>query len=172
MKLISPYDINESVFHLLDKDWMLITAGKDGHFNTMTASWGGFGIIWNQPMAFIFVRPPRYTYQFLEQYEMFTLSFFGPGYRKALNFCGSRSGRDVDKMAETGLSPVVSEKGNIYFREARLIFECRKIYFQDICPENFLDQKIESNYPEKDYHRMYFGKIENCRIEDQVTGNL
>jgi flavin reductase (DIM6/NTAB) family NADH-FMN oxidoreductase RutF len=166
MKPINPYDLNESVFRLLDKDWMLITAGMEGNFNTMTASWGGFGIIWNQPMAYIFVRPQRYTFQFLEKYEMFTLSFFGTGYRKALNFCGSRSGRDFDKIAETGLNPVISDKGNIYFQEARLVFECRKMYFQDISPENFLDPKIDLNYPGKDYHRLYFGKIEKCWIED------
>src|SRR5512135_3733306 len=102
MKNINPYEIDESVFRLLDKDWMLITAGNKGHFNTMTASWGGFGIIWNHPVAFIFVRPTRYTYQFLEQYDRFTLCFFGKGYRKILNICGSTSGRDVDKMARTG----------------------------------------------------------------------
>jgi len=166
MKRIDPYNIDESVFRLLDKDWMLITAGVSGHFNTMTASWGGLGILWHQPVAFIFVRPQRYTYQFLEQYEWFTLCFFGHGFRKILNFCGSRSGRNTDKIAETGLLPMETEKGNIYFQGARLIFECRKIYFQDIQPSLFLDPKIELNYPAKDYHRMYIGKVENSWIKE------
>jgi len=167
MKLIDPYHIDESVFRLLDKDWMLITAGVTGHFNTMTASWGGFGIIWNQPVAFIFVRPPRYTYEFLEKYNWFTLSFFGAGFKDALNFCGSKSGRNIDKVAATGLVPVETDKGNIYFKDARLVFECRKIYFQDLQAVNFLDPGIERNYPKKDYHRMYFGKVENSWIMDE-----
>jgi flavin reductase (DIM6/NTAB) family NADH-FMN oxidoreductase RutF len=168
MKIIDPYDINESVFRLLDKDWMLITAGVTGHFNTMTASWGGFGILWNQPVAFIFVRPPRYTYQFLEQYEWFTLNFFGSGFRDVLNYCGSKSGKDVDKVAKTGLMPLETERGNIYFDKARLVFECRKLYYQDLDPVRFLDPKIGSNYPRKDYHRMYFGKIENSWIMEDT----
>ena len=166
MKPIDPYNIDESVFRLLDKDWMLITSGTSGHFNTMTASWGGFGILWNQPVAFIFVRPQRYTYKFLEEKEWFTLSFFGPGYRDVLNFCGSRSGKNVDKIASTGLVPLETGLGNIYFEGARLVFECHKIYFQDLDPAHFLDPKIGSNYPKKDYHRMYFGKIENSWILD------
>lgn len=164
MKPIDPYHIDESVFRLLDKDWMLITAGNSSHFNTMTASWGGFGILWNHPVAFIFVRPQRYTYQFLERYNWFTLSFFGDGFKDALNFCGSRSGRDVDKVARTGLLPAETEKGNIFFRDAKLVFECEKIYYQDLQPAHFLDPETESNYPKKDYHRMYFGKVENSWI--------
>jgi flavin reductase (DIM6/NTAB) family NADH-FMN oxidoreductase RutF len=166
MKIIDPYQIDQSVFRLLDKDWMLITSGVTGHYNTMTASWGGFGILWNQPVGFIFVRPQRYTFQFLEQYDWFTLSFFGPDYKDALNFCGSRSGKDVDKIAKTGLIPLETERGNIFFKGACLVFECRKIYSQDLQPGRFLDPAIESNYPKKDYHRMYFGKIENSWIMD------
>jgi flavin reductase (DIM6/NTAB) family NADH-FMN oxidoreductase RutF len=166
MKLIDPYHLNENVFRLIDKDWMLITAGNSGHFNTMTASWGGFGIIWNKPVAYIFVRPTRFTFQFLEEYDCFTLCFFGPGYRDILNFCGSRSGKETDKIAETGLLPQETIKGNIWFQQARLVLECRKIYYQDLQPSNFVDVKINSNYPGKDYHRMYFGKIENSWIKE------
>ena len=166
MEVIDPYNIDESVFRLLDKEWMLITAGISGHFNTMTASWGGFGILWNQPVAIIFVRPQRFAFKFLEEHNWFTLSFFGPGYKDILNFCGSRSGKNVDKIARTGLIPLETERGNIFFKEARLVFECRKLYFQDLDPTHFLDPKIESNYPKKDYHRMYFGKVENSWIMD------
>ena len=166
MKLIDPYHIDESVFRLLDKDWMLITAGVTGHFNTMTASWGGFGILWNQPVAFIFVRPPRYTFRFLEEYNGFTLCFFNEEYRDVLNFCGSKSGRDTDKMGNSGLSPHETASGNIYFKEARLVIECQKIYYQDLQPGNFLNPVIESNYPKKDYHRMYIGRIEKILIKD------
>jgi flavin reductase (DIM6/NTAB) family NADH-FMN oxidoreductase RutF len=165
---IDPYKLDESVFRLLDKDWMLITAGKKGHVNTMTASWGGFGILWNKPIAIIFVRPPRFTFQFLEQYEWFTLSFFGPGFKKALNYCGTKSGRDTNKISNAGLNIEETEKGNIYFQEARLVFECRKLYYQDLEPGHFLDPAIESNYPLKDYHRMYFGKIENSWLKEDA----
>jgi flavin reductase (DIM6/NTAB) family NADH-FMN oxidoreductase RutF len=169
MKLADPYNIRENVFSLLDKDWMLITAGQNGKFNTMTASWGGFGILWNQPVAFIFVRPVRFTYEFLNEFDTFTLSFFKEGYRKALNYCGAHSGRDVDKMARTGLVPVTTESGNVYFEGARLVFECRKLYYQDINPENFLDTSIEKNYPKKDYHRIFIGKIEKCLVAEEVA---
>ena len=166
MRLIDPYNLNESAFRLLDKEWMLITAGETGKFNMMTASWGGFGILWHQPVAFIFVRPPRYTFRFLEEYDGFTLCFFNEEYRDVLNFCGSKSGRNTDKMSNSGLSPVETESGNIYFKEARLVIECRKIYYQDLQPGSFLDPVIESNYPKKDYHRMYIGRIEKILIKD------
>lgn len=166
MKLIDPHHLDESAFRLIDKDWMLITAGNPGNFNTMTASWGGLGIIWNKPVAYIFVRPTRYTFQFLEANDWFTLCFFGAGYRRALNFCGTRSGRDTDKIAETGLIPQETTNGNIWFQQARLVFECRKLYYQDLNPDNFLDSKIGANYPIKDYHRMYFGKIENTWLKE------
>jgi flavin reductase (DIM6/NTAB) family NADH-FMN oxidoreductase RutF len=162
MKQISPYELTENVFRLIDKDWMLVTAGTKDHFNTMTASWGGMGILWNKPIAIIFIRPTRYTYEFTELSDSFTLCFFDKKHRKALNYCGSHSGREVDKIKETGLITQVTEPGNVYFRQARLIIECRKIYFQDLDPDHFLDPATSSNYPLRDYHRMYFGRIENC----------
>ena len=146
---------------------MLITAGNTSKFNTMTASWGGFGILWNLPVAFIFVRPTRYTYRFTEKAEYFTLCFFERKYRKALNYCGSHSGREVDKIKATGLIPQATGKGNVYFKQARLILECRKIYFHDINPEYFLEKAINDNYPLKDYHRLYIGQVENCWYNEQ-----
>ena len=167
MKQLSPYELNENVFRLVDKDWMLVTAGTKEQFNTMTASWGGMGILWNQPIAIIFIRPTRYTYEFTEKSGSFTLCFFDKKYRKALNYCGSHSGRDVDKMRETGLVPKVTESGNIVFQQARLVIECKKIYFQDLDPDHFLDPSTSKNYPQKDYHRMYFGSIENCWYNEE-----
>ncbi len=165
MKLISPEEINKNTFHLIDKDWMLITAGVLTDFNTMTASWGGFGILWNQAVTFIFVRPQRYTYEFLEKYDHFTLSFFDKSHRKMLNYCGKYSGRDKDKVKETGLVPVETPGKNIYFEQADMVLECRKIYYNDILPENFLDPLIIKNYPENDFHRLYIGSIQNCWIK-------
>lgn len=158
---ISPQDIGDNPFKALDKDWMLVTAGSLKSYNTMTASWGGFGVLWGKNIAICVIRPIRYTYGFMEESGTFTLSFFSDKYRKALSFCGSHSGKDYDKAKETGLTAVETDNGSVYFSEARLVLECKKIYFDDINPENFIDPEIDSHYPEKDYHRMYIGEIVN-----------
>lgn len=150
--------IDENVFKLIGSDWMLITAGTEGSFNTMTASWGGLGVLWNRPVSYIFVRPQRYTYEFLERNDSYSLSFFDEKYRKALSLCGSKSGRDIDKVKESGLTPEVSENGIVHFSEAKLAVECRKLYYQDIDPSRFLDKSINGLY-DNDYHRMYIGEI-------------
>jgi len=139
---------------------MLITAGTMESWNTMTASWGAMGELWFKPVVFAFIRPQRYTREFVEREEVFTLSFFDESHRKALNFCGANSGRDCDKAAETGLTPFATDGGSVAFEEARLVLECRKLYFQNINPEHFLDDSIDTKcYPEKDYHRMYVGEV-------------
>jgi flavin reductase (DIM6/NTAB) family NADH-FMN oxidoreductase RutF len=163
-KTIEPEKLDENPFKLVGTDWMLITAGDRTKFNTMTASWGGFGILWNKKVCFCVIRPSRYTYDFMEKAERFTLSFFEEKYRSVLSFCGSKSGRDVDKIAATGITPVQSRKGGIAFQEARLVLACRKLYYQDLQPENFLDPAIEKNYNGKDYHRMYIGEITDCYL--------
>ena len=161
-RTISPGEIEDNAFKTIGSDWMLVTAGSRESFNTMTAAWGGMGFLWNKNVCFIFIRPQRYTYGFIEKSETFTLSFFDEEYRKILQFCGTKSGRDVDKVAETGITPLESERGSIYFSESRLIIECRKIYFQDIDPANFLEPAIADNYPGDDYHRMYVGEVLSC----------
>ncbi|HNX24854.1 MAG TPA: flavin reductase family protein [Spirochaetota bacterium] len=150
--------IDENVFKLIGSDWMLITSGTKDSFNTMTASWGGFGVLWNKPVSYIFVRPQRYTYEFLERNKSYSLSFFDEKYRKALTICGSKSGRDIDKVSEAGLTPVMSDNGIVHFAEAKLVVECSKLYYQDIDPSQFLDNSINKLY-DNDYHRMYIGEI-------------
>jgi flavin reductase (DIM6/NTAB) family NADH-FMN oxidoreductase RutF len=157
-KEVKPELLHDNPFKLIGKDWMLITAGKADSFNTMTASWGGLGVLWERKVAFCFIRPNRYTYEFVERSPFFTLSFFEEKHRKALTFCGSHSGRDRDKVREAGITPV-NEGGFIYFQEARLVLACRKLYFQDIRPDRFLDPAINELYPGKDYHRMYIGEV-------------
>lgn len=160
-RTIEPESIQDNPFKLVGADWMLITAGPIEAYNTMTASWGGMGVLWNKNVCWCVVRPVRYTYDFIEKAETFTLSFFDEKYREALKLCGTESGRDVDKAAKTGLTPVAgSLAGTTYFEQARLVLECKKIYTQDLDPKRFLDPVIERLYPEKDYHRMYFGEIE------------
>jgi len=162
MRTIKPEEIKDSVFTLVGKDYFLLTAGTKDSFNTMTAGWGGLGVLWNRNVCFVYVRPTRHTYQYLEKNPTFTLSFFSGQYRETLNFCGTHSGRDTDKVKETGLTPAFTESGSVYFSEARLVIECAKIYSQDLDPSAFLDQKIEKNYPGKDYHRLYIGEIVTC----------
>jgi len=161
---IQPELLADNPFKLIGKDWMLITAGTPESFNTMTASWGGLGVLWEKKVAFCFIRPTRHTYGFMEKSGEFTLSFFEEQHRKALTFCGSRSGRDTDKVKEAGLTPVKKE-GFVYFGEARLVLSCRKLYYQDISPERFLDPQIATMYPKKDYHRMYVGEIVKCLVK-------
>jgi flavin reductase (DIM6/NTAB) family NADH-FMN oxidoreductase RutF len=158
-ELLAPLKVDDNVFKLIGQDWMLITAGNLDSFNTMTASWGGMGVLWNKKVCFCVVRPTRYTYNFMEKSDYFTLSFFTEKYRSVLNFCGTHSGKEINKIEKTGLTPVEGSKGVVFFDEARLVIEARKIYFQDLNPENFLDDSIDDNYPEKDYHRLYLGEI-------------
>ncbi len=159
-KSISPYELEEGAIRLIGQDWMLITAGTLEDYNTMTASWGGLGELWGRPVSFCFIRPQRYTYSFMERFGTFTLSFFDAAYRPALNLCGSRSGRDINKAQITGLTPVQSPAGAVYFEQARLVIECRKCYQQDIDPQCFaVPGIVDEIYTTKDFHRMYIGEI-------------
>lgn len=158
---ITPEDLVGNPFKLIGKDWMLITAGKEESFNTMTGAWGGFGVLWSKNICFCVIRPNRYTYEFMERSDFFTLSFLEEQYRDILTYCGTKSGRDVNKTAETNLTPVFNSD-SIYFAEARLVMICRKIYFQDMLPAHFLAPEIDEFYPLKDYHRMYVGEIARC----------
>lgn len=156
--IIKPEELSDNPFRLIGKDWTLITAGTPDSYNTMTASWGGLGILWNKPAATVYVRPTRHTYGFMEKNDEFTLSFFSEEFRSALNFCGSKSGRDYDKALETGLT-AIPVGGSTAFEQARLVLLCKKIYFQDMDSRNFLDEGAEKFYPAKDYHRIYIGEV-------------
>lgn len=168
MEKVDVKELKDNFFETISKEWMLITAGKKDKFNMMTASWGCIGWMWNKPVAVITVRPERFTHQLIEANEYLTLSFLGDGKeaRKIYNFCGSKSGRDFDKAKETGLKPVETELGNITFEQARLTFECRKLYKDEIKPSNMLDPEIDGCYNGKNYkggyHDMYILEIVNA----------
>ena len=164
MKEISIKELKESAVSLFDDRWALITAGNKESWNTMTASWGALGELWNKDVCFCFIRPQRYTYEFTEREELFTVSFFGEEYKKALAFCGRNSGRDVDKAKEAGLTPA-EIKGSMSFEEAEIVLVCKKLAFQDIDPKGFLDESIENNY-NGDYHRVYIGEIVKTYIAE------
>lgn len=148
-------------FATWEPGWLLLTAGefRPGAYNSMTVSWGAFGVIWHKPLAVVVVRPQRYTRQFIDAYNTFSLCAFGPEHRPALQLLGTASGRDSRKMADCGLTPIALP--NIPcpgFAEATLILECRKMYFDDLEPQHFLADFIAPNY-QGDYHRLYFGEV-------------
>jgi len=158
-------EIKDNPFKLIADDWMLITAGDIKSFNTMTASWGALGELWHKKIAICFVRATRYTFEFMNKAEHFTLSFFDEKLRPVLDFCGRTSGRNVNKAKQAGLTPIETEEGAIYYAEARLVIQCRKIYADDIDPKLFLAHEIHDAYPMKDYHRMFIGEVLRCLVK-------
>ena len=160
MTEINPYSLNENAFDLIGKKWGLVGAKtEDGKYNCMTVSWGGMGILWNKPVCFLFIRPQRYTFEFTEKTNFISLSFFDEKYRKDLSYLGTVSGRDGDKIAKTDLVPVIKDE-YLTFDNANLTFLCKKIYYNDLLPENFLSADIIKNYDQNDFHRMYICEIE------------
>ncbi len=173
---IEPNAITDNAFRLIGEDWMLITSadpagelicGKD--YNTMTASWGGVGVLWNKPVAYVFIRPQRHTFSFTERNETMTLSFFGEEHRKALTFCGRNSGRDCDKAKECGLTPVAetTESGrDVYFDEARLVLKVRPLYKEYLKKDAFLSEKPLETYAAGDFHMMYICEITEVLVKE------
>ena len=164
MKRLEIKELSENFFEAIGKEWMLVTAGTKDGFNTMTASWGGIGWLWNNPVAFIFIRPERFTYEFVEKSDFLTLSFLGEENKKIHAVCGSKSGREVDKVKETGLKPLFTDQGNVLFEQARLSLECKKLYANTIKESCFLDKKlIEKWYggAHGGFHKMYVAEIVN-----------
>lgn len=160
LKQVPVTSLRPDVFHAIGQQWMLITAGDRERCNTMTASWGGLGILWNEPVATAYLRPQRYTKTFVDEKDYFTLSFLPEAYRKALSYCGSHSGRDEDKWAASGLTPAFTESGVPYVAEAELVLVVRKQFCQRMDPDCILDAQVkEKHYPMEDYHDMYIGQI-------------
>lgn len=156
-----PTELSENVFSQIGKRWMLLTAYDSAHgrVNAMTASWGGMGILWNRPVLFVFVRPQRYTYGLLNDAETCSACFLEDGHREALQICGTKSGRDTDKIAESKLNPIALD-GVWGFGEAAHVMKLRKLFVTDMTKEQFLDPELLKNYPAEDYHRIYVYEIE------------
>lgn len=152
--------LKESVFSLIGDRWMLVAAtDKSGRTNAMTASWGGMGVLWGKKVAFVFIRPQRYTKRFVDEAAKFTLSFFDDSYKKMLGYMGKVSGKDEDKIAKSGLT-VTDRNGAPVFKEASLTLVCRKMYRDTLKEENFIDKSnIEKWYPQRDYHDVYVAEI-------------
>jgi len=161
-QLIDIKSLRDNPVSLFADNWFVVTAGNDSAYNQMTISWGALGSLWNSPVATIYIRDTRYTYQFINRGKYFTLCAFDEAYRDKVLFIGSHSGRNTDKLKETRLTPLKTVLGNIYYKEARLVIECEKIYSGDLLPENILDSVGKNMYKDTDsLHRMFIGKILN-----------
>lgn len=157
---IEPAQMSGNVFQRIGTQWMLVTAGNKTACNTMTASWGGLGVLWNEPVATAYVRPQRYTKEFMDAEKYFSLSFYGEEYRSALTLCGTKSGRDIDKAKECGFTVEYGLGDTPYFAQAKLVLICEKLYVDELREEKFLDSAVaEKNYPRKDWHTFYIGKV-------------
>ncbi|MBR7141934.1 MAG: flavin reductase [Clostridia bacterium] len=151
--------LSGNVFERIGKQWMLISAQADGRANAMTASWGGLGVLWHKNVATCYIRPQRFTLQLVDKADRFALTFLPETCREALRYLGTVSGYQEDKQTGCGLTPMMLD-GVPSYEEAELVLICRKIYTDTIKPENFLDETIAQNYPNKDYHRVFIGQIE------------
>ncbi|TAM44833.1 MAG: flavin reductase family protein [Acidobacteria bacterium] len=159
MRRIRPDELSLQPFTILDREWALLVAGRERP-NPMTVSWGGLGTLWNRPVATVYVRPTRFTFSLLEAWPEFTLNVLGDRHRKALDLCGSRSGRDTDKWRETGLAPLPGETVAVpRVAEADLALECRVLATLDLDPQRFLDPAIAKLYPHEDYHGVFLGEV-------------
>lgn len=162
MRTIAPQQIADNFIDIIGREWMLVTSGTPGHFNTMTANWGGAGYLWNRPVAMIFVRPERYTYGFIEDTGRLSLSLLGPEHKDVHKIAGSKSGRDTDKIVEAGLHPVFTETGGIFYEETRLGLECKVLYADMIEAGNFLDPALVGQWygtSKGGFHKMYVAEI-------------
>lgn len=158
---IAAQELSDRPIAMIAKDWMLVTATKpDGTSNCMTASWGGLGELWGKPVAFLFIRPQRYTHEFTEAGEHYTLTWFDEQYRECLAFCGAKSGRELDKAKECGLTAVTDGDGMVYYAEAKRVMKLKKLYVSEISPEKTTAPDLfQFHYPTHDYHTMYICEI-------------
>ena len=162
MKKLEIKTLTENFFELLSNEWMLVTAGDKDGFNTMTASWGGVGYLWNKAVAFVFVRPERYTNEFIEKSDHLTLTFLGVENKSIHAVCGSKSGRDIDKVKVAGLKPLFTPQGSPSFEQARLTLDCKKLYVGDIQEDSFIDKSLIDKWyggSHGNFHKVYVVEI-------------
>ena len=168
-KQINVEELNQNPFVAIGSEWMLIAAEKGGKTNAMTASWGGVGIMWNKPAAFVFIRQTRYTKEFVDAGDHFTLNFFGGKFKKELGYFGRVSGRDEDKIAKTGMTVSTIEKVPV-FNDATTVLVCRKLFTQKLDEAGFIDRKVlEQNYEigsSDSLHSIYIAEIEKVLVKE------
>jgi flavin reductase (DIM6/NTAB) family NADH-FMN oxidoreductase RutF len=168
-------EIDLKPFVAFDRDWALVAAGDKDKFNMMTVSWGALGTFWQSPAATVYIRSSRYTKTFVDSHDLLSISFLTPGYRKALNVCGTLSGRDVDKVAKSGLNPIMLDSGQgsevPSFAEAELVLVCRKALVAPLGPALFIDPKADGamygGSDKGDYHTMYISYVEKAYASEK-----
>jgi flavin reductase (DIM6/NTAB) family NADH-FMN oxidoreductase RutF len=165
-KEITPQELNTSACQLIGKEWMLVTAGTTAKANTMTAAWGGLGEMWGHAVAFVVLRPQRYTKEFVDQGDRFSLTFYADEYKKKLSYLGTVSGRDEDKIKKSGLTLAFCDD-TPYFEEANIVMVVKKLYQDVYKPECFIEPElIDKFYPDKDFHDLYICEIEKVLIKE------
>lgn len=167
LKEIKPEELKNNPFQMIGKDWMLVTAKDGDRINTMTASWGGMGVMWHKNVAVTVLRPQRCTKKFVDASDRFSLSFYDESCRKDMTYVGRHSGNDdPDKIDKTNFTPAEID-GVPYFKEATMVLVCKKLYVQKMDPEGFIDMTLDTaNYPNKDYHFMYVAEIEKMYVSE------
>lgn len=166
IRRINPEELSDNVFSLIAKDWTLITAGNPNSYNMMTANWAGLGFLWRRNVCFLFIRPSRYTYEFIERGDTLSLNFFDESFREVLNICGKKSGRDIDKMRDVPLTPFELNGGSVAFEEARLVLNCKKMCTADMETFDYIDKSVLQNYADGDFHKLYICEITEAFIKD------
>ncbi|WP_100066086.1 flavin reductase family protein [Miniphocaeibacter massiliensis] len=165
-KEIDIKEMSFNPFNMIGDEWTLITAGNNEKYNTMTASWGNIGVTWNKNTLVSYIRPQRYTREFVEDNELYTVSIYNEEFKKDLEYLGTVSGRDEEKVSKTSLTPFFTND-TVAFNEANTIFICRKLYCGKITPEGFIDKNIiEESYPDKDFHYVYIGEIVKVLVKE------
>ncbi len=153
-------------FEKIGKEWFLLASGETNNYNMMTASWGMMGFMWGKPIINVVVRPQRYTFEYMQDNDLFTISFYDESFREKLNICGTKSGRDISKAEICGFD-VIECDGSVAFEQANMVFVCKKIYTQDLLPECFIDKSLDKKwYPNKDYHKSYVGEIVGVYVKE------
>lgn len=153
---IDKYNVN--VFEKFNKEWALVTAGDISNFNTMTISWGGFGTLWNKSVVTVYIRKSRYTHQFLNNNEFFTLSFYSDNYKKDLGILGSKSGRDTNKVSLTNLTPKQIDNTTT-FNEASTTIVCKKLFSYDMDIKRIPSDIKDNFYKDNDIHTIFIGEV-------------
>lgn len=165
-KEIKPEQLTDNAFELIGKEWMLVAARAHDTGNAMTASWGGVGIMWGKPVAFVVIRPQRYTKTFMDSADTFSLGIFPEECRKMLSYMGTVSGRDEDKIAACNLTEEIVDSAPV-FAQSRMTLVCRKLFAQPMEESSFLDPSVISKwYPDRDFHTLYIAEITKVLIRE------
>ncbi len=171
-KELSINDLKINPFEMIGHEWMLITAKHEEKINTMTASWGGMGVMWNHNVVFVFIRQSRYTKELIDNTDKFSLTFYPKNEKKTLAYFGTTSGRDEDKISKVGYH-VIFDNDTPYFEEAKLTFICKKLSRHYIGKEGMLSDEINpkwySGADENNYHDMYIGSIEKILVKEEAN---